>query len=90
MDEKVMNELEKQALALCDRAKEFRDACENESRLNDYRRLLEAGTILRHENERLRAALQQIIIDGDYTAPESMKRIAQEALSPPGASNEPK
>jgi hypothetical protein len=32
------------------------------------------------DNEHLRAALQRIITEGDYTAPEGMKRIATEAL----------
>lgn len=33
------------------------------------------------ENVRLRGALQRIVDDGDFTAPENMKRIAREALS---------
>lgn len=31
-------------------------------------------------NDRLRASLKKIIDEGDFTAPEGMKRIAQEAL----------
>lgn len=42
-----------------------------------------ASVGLRHEREieRLRAALQRTVDEGDYTAPESMKRIARDALS---------
>ena len=36
----------------------------------------------RAEINRLREALAKIISDGDYTAPEGMKRIAREALRP--------
>lgn len=31
-------------------------------------------------NDRLRAALKEIVDDGDFTAPEGMKRVAREAL----------
>jgi predicted RNase H-like nuclease (RuvC/YqgF family) len=34
------------------------------------------------ENERLRNALEAIIVNGDYTAPEGMKRIAKQAIAP--------
>lgn len=43
----------------------------------DSRPLLEEAD---RELERLRAALQKIVSEGDYTAPEGMKRIAQAAI----------
>jgi len=35
---------------------------------------------LKAEVERLNKALQEIVREGDYTAPEGMKRIAKDAL----------
>ena len=35
---------------------------------------------LKAEAERLNKALQEIVREGDYTAPEGMKRIAKDAL----------
>lgn len=49
------------------------------------------GTLLlsiQQDNERLRVALQKIISEGDYTAPEGMTRIARAAID--GATHEPR
>jgi len=53
-----------------------------------FERYADAVECLVAENERLRFALQEIIDNGDYTAPEGMKQIAKRALTENGGSGD--